>query len=103
MKLWHVAAPLPVALDDPYDLPNAELATRFWASAWGRLARDTARPDDPTARKNRDPLVHELLCKFIHSHPALGGLGSVWSLDDAGGLRDLRAELMRQWPQEVQA
>lgn len=87
----------------PYELPDAELVARFWASVWGKIARETARPDDPAERKKRDPLVHALLCKFIHTHPLAGGLGSVWPLDDATGLRELRAELMRQWPQEVKA
>ena len=88
---------------DPYELPDDELARLFWASVWGRLARDTARPDDPKERKNRDPLVHALLCKFIHTPRIAGGLGSVFAADDAGGLRELRAEIMATWPQEVKA
>jgi hypothetical protein len=91
---------LPIPPDMPaYTLDDDELAAQFWRSRWGAECRAKCQPDAP--RRNRDPRVHTLICKFLDAPASAGGLHSIYALDDFDAIRAMRAAIMRAWPAEV--
>ncbi len=81
MKLWRDNK-----IDEEWELPNEEIARRFWESSWGKRANDSGRP------------LEYLIRRFVTGDAFNGGLDSAFEEQD---YRELHEAIRVAWPPDV--